>query len=233
MSRVLVVDDETAILDLIKYNLEQNEYQVKTVEDGLAALEQLELWQPDLIVLDVMLPGLDGWEILRLVRNKSKVPVVMLTAKGDEVDKVLGLELGADDYLTKPFSPRELLARIRAVLRRVSQVQTRPNEEIKLGDLTIRPEQYEVWVDGRQVELTPKEFELLYCLAENKGNVLRREHILEKVWDYRVATDTRTVDVHIRYLRQKIEKDPANPRYIETVRGVGYRLRAPKTAQDE
>ncbi|HEY8497881.1 MAG TPA: response regulator transcription factor, partial [Limnochordales bacterium] len=199
----------------------------------LKALEMVERTRPDLVVLDLMLPGLDGLEVCRRIRQKASVPIVMLTAKASEVDKVVGLELGADDYVTKPFSPRELVARIRAVLRRVqaSAEAARqgegqpPGGQLRVGEIVMDLARHQVWVKGRPVELTPKEYDLLRMLMSNKGIVLTREMLLDKVWGYDFAGDTRTVDVHVVRLRQKLEDDPAHPRYIETVRGVGYRMR--------
>lgn len=223
---ILVVDDEEPIQELLKFNLENEGYNVLTAFDGPAALKMIEEKRPDLVVLDVMLPGMDGLEVCNQLRQNSKLrdlPVIMLTAKGEEIDKVLGLELGADDYLTKPFSPRELLARIRARLRRI-RPQTQENEIIR-GDLRIDLNRFQVSVRGEEVELTPKEFELLRVLAAHPGKVYSRDELLERVWGYEYAGDTRTVDVHVRHLRQKVEKDSSNPEYIETLRGIGYRLK--------
>lgn len=223
---ILIVDDEEPIQELLRFNLENEGYSVLTAFDGPSALKMIEEKRPDLVVLDVMLPGMDGLEVCNQLRQNSKfrdLPVIMLTAKGEEIDKVLGLELGADDYLTKPFSPRELLARIRARLRRVKP-QTLENELIR-GDLRIDLNRFQVSVRGEEVELTPKEFELLRVLAAHPGKVYSRDELLERIWGYEYAGDTRTVDVHVRHLRQKVEKDPSNPEYIETLRGIGYRLK--------
>ncbi|WP_425807942.1 response regulator [Desulfitobacterium sp. Sab5] len=223
---ILVVDDEEPIQELLKFNLENEGYNVLIAFDGPAALKMIEEKRPDLVVLDVMLPGMDGLEVCNQLRQNSKLrdlPVIMLTAKGEEIDKVLGLELGADDYLTKPFSPRELLARIRARLRRI-RPQAQDNEIIR-GDLRIDLNRFQVSVRGEEVELTPKEFELLRVLAAHPGKVYSRDELLERVWGYEYAGDTRTVDVHVRHLRQKVEKDSSNPEYIETLRGIGYRLK--------
>ncbi|XWX60332.1 response regulator transcription factor [Desulfitobacterium sp. AusDCA] len=223
---ILVVDDEEPIQELLKFNLENEGYNVLIAFDGPAALKIVEEKRPDLIVLDVMLPGMDGLEVCNQLRQNPKLrdlPVIMLTAKGEEIDKVLGLELGADDYLTKPFSPRELLARIRARLRRI-RPQVQDNEIIR-GDLRIDLNRFQVSVRGEEVELTPKEFELLRVLAAHPGKVYSRDELLERVWGYEYAGDTRTVDVHVRHLRQKVEKDSSNPEYIETLRGIGYRLK--------
>ncbi|KKM10554.1 transcriptional regulator [Clostridiales bacterium PH28_bin88] len=232
MGKILVVDDEEPIVELVKFNLEKEGHHVLSAYDGNAALELAESENPDVIVLDVMLPGRDGFEVCRLLHSReatANVPVIMLTAKDEEFDKVLGLELGADDYVTKPFSPRELAARVKACLRRRSaarQPATRDdNDELRAGELVMRPDHYQVFLNGKPVELAPKEFELLRILMQNPGKVLKRDYLLDQVWGYDYAADTRTVDVHIRYLRQKVESDPGNPRYIETVRGVGYRFK--------
>jgi two-component system OmpR family response regulator/two-component system alkaline phosphatase synthesis response regulator PhoP len=226
MSVILVVDDEEPIQELLKFNLEKEGYQVVTAYDGAEALSAVEEKRPDLVVLDIMLPGVNGLEVCKELRLNSKfrdLPVIMLTAKGEEIDKVLGLEIGADDYITKPFSPRELLARIRARLRRMKPAEN--ENEISQGDLRIDLNRFRVSVRGEDVELTHKEFELLRVLAAYPGKVYSRDELLERVWGYEYAGDTRTVDVHVRHLRQKVEKDPSNPEYIETLRGIGYRLK--------
>lgn len=237
MSRILVVDDEKNIVELIKFNLEREGFQVFTAYDGQEAIKQAKDVKPDLIILDVMLPLMDGLEVCRQLNQKDEtrqIPIIMLSAKGDELDKILGLEIGADDYVTKPFSPRELIARVKARLRRLY-----PSEEVKgeehsanslaLGRLVIDQDRFEVLVDGERQDLTPKEFELLRFLATEPGRVFSRDLLLEKIWGYDFAGDSRTVDVHIRHLRQKLEKFPGMPQYIETVRGVGYRFKeAPK-----
>ncbi len=221
--RILVVDDEPAILELVSFNLKKEGYDVITAIDGTSAIEAFRSEKPDLVLLDLMIPEPDGYEVCRIIRSESAIPVIMLTARGEERDRVRGLDLGADDYVVKPFSPRELLARVRAVLRRSPLVQ----EENRLvaGDLVIDYDRHQVKVDGRLVELTPKEFDLLKMLAENQGRALERDYLLEKVWGYAFAGATRTLDVHIRRLRQKIDDDPQNPRYIETVHGLGYRFK--------
>lgn len=227
MATILVVDDEEPIQELLRFNLEKEGYQVKVVGDGVEALGQIEKTQPDLVVLDLMLPGMDGLEICRQLRTLTKyqdLPVIMLTAKGEEIDKVLGLELGADDYITKPFSPRELLARIKARLRR-AKASSEGKGEIRRGDLRLDIERFQVYLNDQEIELTPKEFELLRVLVQNPGKVYSRDELLEHVWGYDFAGDTRTVDVHVRHLRQKIESDPSNPDKIETLRGIGYRYR--------
>lgn len=226
MAVILIVDDEEPIQELLKFNLEKEGYEVLLADDGPTALKIIEEKRPDLVILDVMLPGMNGLEVCNQLRQNSNVreiPVIMLTAKAEEIDKVLGLELGADDYLTKPFSPRELLARIRARLRRIKP-QTEENEMIR-GDLRIDLDRFQVSVRGEEVELTPKEFELLRVLATHPGKVYSRDELLERVWGYEYTGDTRTVDVHVRHLRQKVEKDASNPEYIETLRGIGYSLK--------
>lgn len=226
MAVILVVDDEEHIQELLKFNLEKEGYQVLMAGDGPEALEILEKKQPDLVVLDIMLPGMSGLEVCSEIRRIPKfadLPVIMLTARGEEIDKVLGLEIGADDYITKPFSPRELIARIRARLRRIKPAEE--ENSILWQDLRIDLDRFQVFVRGELIELTPKEFELLRVLASHPGKVFSREELLERIWGYEYMGDTRTVDVHIRHLRQKIERDPSNPEYLETMRGIGYRLK--------
>jgi two-component system OmpR family response regulator/two-component system alkaline phosphatase synthesis response regulator PhoP len=226
VAAILIVDDEEPIQELLKFNLEKEGYTVLVAYDGPSALRIVEEKRPDLVILDVMLPGMDGMEVCNQLRQNSisrDIPVIMLTAKVEEIDKVLGLELGADDYLTKPFSPRELLARIRARLRRIKP-QTEENELVR-DDLRIDLDRFKVLVRGEEVELTPKEFELLRVLATHPGKVYSRDELLEQVWGYEYLGDTRTVDVHVRHLRQKVERDSSNPEYIETLRGIGYRLK--------
>jgi DNA-binding response OmpR family regulator len=227
--RVLVVDDEPAILELVSFNLRKEGYVVLTASDGNAALTVFRAEKPDLVILDLMIPEPDGYEVCRQIRAESSIPVIMLTAKTEERDRVRGLDTGADDYVVKPFSPRELLARVRAVLRRSPTWQE--EELLATGDLVIDAERHEVKVAGNQVDLTPKEFDLLKILAESPGKVLERDFLLEKVWGYAFAGATRTLDVHIRRLRQKINDDPTNPRYIETVHGLGYKFKE-QTTQD-
>jgi two-component system alkaline phosphatase synthesis response regulator PhoP len=228
LRKVLVVDDEASIVELIRFNLEKEGYEVVEAYDGVEALRVVRAESPDLIILDLMLPGIDGIEVCQAVRRESSVPIIMLTAKGEEFDKVLGLSVGADDYVTKPFSIRELVARVKAVLRRQNmnlECEGEPTcARIRTGDLVIDPDTYQVQVRGKSMDFTPKEFELLYLLASNSGKVLTRELILQKVWGYAYPGSTRTVDVHIRRLRQKIEEDDSNPVYIQTVHGVGYRF---------
>ncbi len=233
---ILVVEDEEDIVRLISFHLEKEGYLVKSAASGPEALDLVRERLPDLIVLDIMLPELDGLEVCRRLRSNEKtaaVPILILSARKEEFDKVLGLELGADDYMVKPFSVRELVARIRAMLRRLENRDQRSNGStekhsdeavLSAGDIVLYPEQHRVMVAGEARALTHKEFMLLHLLMANTGRVLTREMLLDKVWNYEVEVDTRTVDVHIRYLRQKIEVDPAKPLYIETVRGVGYKF---------
>lgn len=226
MAHILVVDDEITIRELLKFNLEKEGYKVTCAADGEEALAQMNETKFDLVLLDVMLPGVNGLEVCRKMRSDrllAAIPVIMLTAKGEEIDKVLGLELGADDYITKPFGVRELLARIKVRLRRASPEHE--EEVISRGELRIELNTFTVKVRDQVIDFTPKEFELLRLLAANPGKVYTRDDLLEKIWGYEYPGDTRTVDVHIRHLRQKIEKDPANPEYIETLRGIGYRFK--------
>ena len=228
MARVLVVDDEATLVDTIRYNLRREGYDVHVAGDGNEALRLARASTPDLVVLDLMLPGIDGLEVCRQLRRESTVPILMLTAKDDEVDKIVGLEVGADDYMTKPFSMRELLARIRAMLRRSRMAQQASEADTdraaRSADLEADPLQRRVTLGERSLQLKPKEFDLLLYLMQQRGRVLTRDQLLEKVWGYTFVGDTRTVDVHIRWLREKIEEDPGSPRRIETVRGVGYRF---------
>ncbi|EIN4413183.1 response regulator transcription factor, partial [Staphylococcus pseudintermedius] len=230
--RVLVVDDEQSIVTLLKYNLEQSGYVVEVAQDGEEALQKEKETKPDLIVLDVMLPKKDGIEVCKTIRSdKNQVPILMLTAKDDEFDRVLGLELGADDYMTKPFSPREVVARVKAILRRSSLVnhvqKEEEDEDIVIGSIRIRPDFFEVYRNDELLELTPKEFELLLYLVERQGRVITREHMLNSVWNYEFAGDSRIVDVHISHLRDKLEENPKQPQFIKTVRGLGYKLERP------
>jgi two-component system OmpR family response regulator len=226
-SKILVVEDDLNLLATLKYNLIKEGYDVITAVDGAWALETARKDEPDLMVLDVMLPSLNGFEVCRILRKETNVPILMLTAKVEEVDKIVGLEIGADDYMTKPFSMRELLARIRAMLRRAEMGKLGPageSEPLKIGDLEIDIARHRALLRGATLELSPKEFDLLAFLAQNKELVFSREQLLEKVWGYDYAGETRTVDVHIRWLRQKIESDPAKPNRLITVRGKGYKL---------
>ena len=228
MTRVLVVDDEPVLVDTIRYNLRREGYDVQVATDGNEALKLAQAASPDLVVLDLMLPGMDGLEVCRQLRRESTVPILMLTAKDDEVDKIVGLEVGADDYMTKPFSMRELLARVRAMLRRSRMQQQTPAADaaqpVRSDDLEADPLQRRLTLRGTVLQLKPKEFDLLVYLMQQRGRVLTRDQLLEKVWGYTFGGDTRTVDVHIRWLREKIEENPGSPRRLETVRGVGYRF---------
>lgn len=224
--RVLLVDDEENIRMLVRFNLEKAGYEVIEAGDGKQALALARNETPDIAILDLMLPGIDGLEVCRLLKQSPEtaaLPIIMLTAKGDEIDRVIGLELGADDYMAKPFSQRELAARIKAVLRRPALLSEK-SDEIVLGKLRMNFTRYEAQLDGQKLDLTPKEYELLKLFAENAGKVFSREQLLEKVWGYEYFGDTRTVDVHIRHLRSKLERAPEMAEAIETVRGVGYRL---------
>ncbi|MDW7684320.1 MAG: response regulator transcription factor [Bacillota bacterium] len=230
MPRVLVVDDEKTIVKGLKFSLEKEGYEVLTAYDGEEALRLFQKENPDLIVLDLMLPLLDGFEVCRRIRKDNDVPILMLTARGDDIDKILGLELGADDYVTKPFNPRELTARIKAILRRSHAPNMDPAsmQVIRLQDLQIDLFQHKVRVRDKNVDLTSKEFALLSLLASHPGRVFSREKLLEHVWGYDYYGDARTVDVHIRHLREKIEPDPAAPQLILTVWGAGYKFREAK-----
>ena len=222
--KILVVDDEPDIVELVAYNLQKEGFIVSSASDGEAALAKIREEKFDFIVLDLMLPGMPGMEICRVLRNDPKtrnLPVIMLTAKGEEVDKILGLEVGADDYLTKPFSPRELLARIRAVMRRTSG-KKEDEKVIRIGDLTINKETYTVTKRDLPLSLSSTEFRLLLYLVERKGKVFNRDQLLDAVWKDEAFVEPRTVDVHVRRLRTQIEDDPANPKYLRTKRGIGY-----------
>ncbi|MBF0600351.1 response regulator YycF [Limosilactobacillus oris] len=229
--KILVVDDEKPISDIIKFNLEKEGYEVVVAFDGEEALEKVEAEDPDLIILDLMLPKVDGLEVAKRVRAKHTTPIIMVTAKDSELDKVLGLELGADDYVTKPFSNRELVARVKANLRREATAQAPAEEDkntdIKVGDITIHPEAYTVTKRGENINLTHREFELLHYLAQHIGQVINREHLLQTVWGYDYFGDVRTVDVTVRRLREKIEDNPSQPQWLITRRGVGYYLANP------
>jgi len=222
--KVLVVEDEPPTLDSLAFNLEREGYEVLQAPDGEVALKLFREKKPNLIILDLMLPKLSGLEVCRIVRAESSVPVLMLTARGEEMDKVAGLDLGADDYVLKPFGMRELLARVRALLRRSGSGLRPADEVLEVGDVLIDVDRHEVHVRNEPVELSPKEFDLLYALASRPGRVLNRETLLDNVWGEDFFGDPRTVDVHIRWLRGKIEVDASNPAYIQTVRGVGYKF---------
>lgn len=244
MKKVLIVDDEQAILTLLAFNLEKDGYEVTTAADGRQGYE-LALHNPyDFIILDLMLPSMDGMDICKsLRRERIDTPIMMLTAKDDELEKIIGLELGADDYMTKPFSPREVLARMKAILRRMETAH--PNEgggerpaqpeqplkeeqQIVAGDITIFPERYEVYLKDAPIDITPKEFELLLFMAERANRILSREQLLNAIWNFDYAGETRIVDVHVSHLREKLEEDSKKPQYIKTVRGFGYKFEVPK-----
>ena len=243
MKKVLLVDDEPSIVTLLAFNLEKDGYEVTTATDGAEGY-RLAISNPfDFIILDLMLPSMDGMDICkRLRQEKFDTPIMILTAKDDELEKIIGLELGADDYMTKPFSPREVLARMKAILRRtnkavpaepVATAQPEPTEDetekIEVGEITIFPQLYEVHVAGELIEVTPKEFELLLYMAKRANRILSREQLLNAIWNFDYAGETRIVDVHISHLREKIEKDTKNPQYIHTVRGFGYKFEVAKT----
>jgi two-component system KDP operon response regulator KdpE len=223
--RILVVDDEERMVRFIRLNLEHDGFEVIEAFRGAQAIDRIRSGLPDLVLLDVMLPDLDGFEVLRIIREVSSVPVIMLTAKGEEDDRVRGLELGADDYITKPFSPRELVSRVRAVLRRTEAASTSTHGLIEVDDrLKIDFDRREVWVDGQLVQLRPTEYRLLFHLVQNAGWVITHDQLLAKVWGYEYQDEPHYVRLYINYLRKKLEKDPANPQYILTERGVGYRF---------
>jgi phosphate regulon transcriptional regulator PhoB len=237
MAKVLVVDDEPSLVSTIGYNLRRDGHEVVTASDGVRAVEVAKRERPDLIVLDLMLPRMDGLDVCRTIRQSSlhelrTVPILMLTAKTDEVDKVVGLEVGADDYVTKPFSMRELMARLRAMLRRTQMgtAEALPSRPLAFGDLEIDPSARRLLRKGKEVALKPKEFDLLTYLVRHPGQVFSREQLLDQVWGVGHIVDFRTVDVHVRWLREKIEKNPSKPKLIETVRGIGYRMRTPDAA---
>jgi len=226
-AKILVVEDDLNLLATLKYNIVKEGHDVITAVDGAAALETARREKPELIVLDVMLPKLSGFEVCRILRKETNVPILMLTARVEEVDKIVGLEIGADDYMTKPFSMRELLARIGAMLRRAGMAKAQPpleSKPLKIGGLEIDSARHRALLRGKALELSPKEFDLLAFLTRNREIVFSREQLLDKVWGYDYAGETRTVDVHIRWLRQKIESDPAKPKRLVTVRGTGYKL---------
>lgn len=229
---ILVVEDEPALRDTLTYNLKKDGFTVEAVGDGQLALESARKLNPDLIILDIMLPELDGFEVARILRRETIVPILMLTARDDEIDRVVGLEVGADDYLTKPFSMRELMARVKAQLRRTRLVREelakstpeKKHETLKFGNLVIDSTRREVTLNSKPIQLKPKEYELLEFFATHKGQMLSREFILERVWGWDFIGDSRTVDVHVRWLRQKIEEEAGEPKRIVTVRGGGYRF---------
>lgn len=229
--KILVVEDEPTLLETLSYNLEREGYQVRAEENGSEALKIARQEKPDLIVMDIMLPGIDGLEITRILRQEMSVPIIMLTARDEEIDRVIGLEIGADDYLTKPFSMRELLARVKAQLRRerlireeMDEIKKSSEDRLTFDNLEINLTRREAFIDNEVIVLKPKEFDLLIFLASHRGQVLSRDFILEQVWDWDFSGGSRTVDVHIRWLREKIEPNPSNPSRIITVRGMGYRF---------
>lgn len=237
MKKILIVEDELSILKLLTYNLEQEGYNVESAMDGEEGLEMALQNEYDMILLDLMLPNKDGMEICRELRQeKSEVPIIILTAKDSEIDKILGLEIGADDYITKPFSPREVIARMKAIFRRYKKSKNKEEAKTKqsqdevviVGDIMIYPGKYEVFVRDELIDLTPKEFDLLIYLARRTGRILSREQLLNVIWNYDFAGETRIVDVHISHLREKIEKNTKKPEYIITARGFGYKLEEPK-----
>ncbi len=230
--RILVVDDEPHIVELVRYNLQQEGYEVLAAGDGETALSKSASERPDLIILDLMLPGVDGLEVCRRLRRESAVPIIMLTARGGEVERVVGLDLGADDYVIKPFSPRELVARVRAVLRRhVREVAPPTARPLCVGPLRLDAGTQDVMLAGRRVDLTAREFELLRLFMRHPNRVFTRDFLLEHLWGHDFYGSTRTVDMHVSRLREKIEDDPGEPRFIVTVRGVGYKLRAVEEAR--
>ncbi|MGH4122649.1 MAG: response regulator [Clostridium sp.] len=223
--KILVVDDEEHIQELIRFNLEKSGYKVICAGDGIEAIKLVKEQLPQLMLLDLMLPGMDGLDVCKEIRKDSamaNMPIIMITAKGEEIDKIIGLELGADDYITKPFSVRELVARIKAILRRTNMQLV--EKTFNIGNLAIDFGKHEVIKSESKIDLTLKEFELLEILIKNKGRVMTRDFLLDKIWGYEYLGETRTVDVHIRHLRQKIEEDDKNPAYIQTIRGIGYRF---------
>ena len=224
--KILVVDDEPSISEVVKLYLVREGFDATVVDDGLAALNLLESDPPDLLILDVMLPGVDGYEITRQVRATGSIPIILLTARRDEIDRILGLELGADDYVVKPFSPRELVSRVKAVLRRTQQAPAPPGGEhpVTCGNIHIDPRTRQVTVAGKEIPLTVKEFDLLWMFTSNPNQVFNRDQLLDQVWGVSEFIDASTVTVHVRRLREKIEQDPSSPQHIITVWGVGYRF---------
>lgn len=249
MKHILVVDDEPSIVILLEYTLKQAGYKVSIARDGKAAYDMISSQNFDLVLLDIMLPKMDGMEVCRRIRQERiQVPIIMLTAKSEEYDKIIGLELGADDYITKPFSPREVIARIKAVSRRTNSPSNRPIIEkndalenqplssedqslkgiVNYGDIQIDLDHFEVLVRGEKVELTPKEYELLVYFTQRQGRIISRDQLLNQIWNFDYAGETRIVDVHISHLREKIEEDTKSPKYIKTVRGFGYKFEVPR-----
>ncbi|MFQ3632981.1 winged helix-turn-helix domain-containing protein [Roseiflexus sp.] len=227
MSTILLVEDDPILSETLRYNLEREGYSVINAADGVVGLERARRDQPDMIILDVMLPRLDGFSVCRILRQESEVPILILTARQDEIDRIAGLELGADDYVAKPFSLGELLARVRAIMRRSERRVSVMREVLDAGSLRIDTGSRRAWRGDMELNLSQKEFDLLTCLVRNRGMALSRDMLLERVWGYDFLGDSRTVDVHIRWLREKVEPDPSRPVYIHTVRGIGYRFEAP------
>ncbi len=230
MATILLVEDEATLAEALRYNFEREGHTVIVASDGVQGLERARKDQPDLVVLDIMLPRLDGFSVCRILRQESDTPIIMLTARQDEVDRIAGLELGADDYVGKPFSLGELLARVRAILRRTDRQPAGSREVLDAGALRVDTGSRRAWREGAEITLSQKEFDLLTCLIRNRGLALSRDVLLERVWGYDFLGDSRTVDVHIRWLREKVEQDPGRPVYIQTVRGVGYRFEVPPAA---
>lgn len=229
MAKIAVIEDDRNLADLLKYNLSREGFAVVTAADGLTGLAMIRREKPDVVISDVMMPGMDGFELTRALRAESTAPVLLLTARSEEIDKVLGLELGADDYLSKPFSMRELVARVKAMLRRLEmtagpEAENPAGTTLRLGGLELDADRHRLTSNDREVELTPREFDLLSFLMTNRGRVFSRQALVDRVWGLDYPGDDRTVDVHIRWLRQKIEADPARPRHLVTVRGVGYKF---------
>jgi DNA-binding response OmpR family regulator len=228
MATILLVEDDTTLAETLRYNIEREGYGVLVASDGVQGLELARRERPNLVVLDIMLPRLDGFSVCRILRQESDVPIMMLTARQDEVDRIAGLELGADDYVSKPFSLGEMLARLRAIMRRSERQPRLGREVLEAGALRVDTSSRRAWCEGQELALPQKEFDLLTCLIRNHGIALSRDLLLERVWGLDFVGDSRTVDVHIRWLREKIEPDPSRPRYIQTVRGVGYRFEVPE-----
>jgi DNA-binding response OmpR family regulator len=227
MSTILLVEDDPILSETLRYNLEREGYAVINAPDGVVGLERARRDQPDMVILDVMLPHLDGFSVCRILRQESEVPILILTARQDEIDRIAGLELGADDYVAKPFSLGELLARVRAIMRRSDRRINALREVLDAGTIRLDTGSRRAWRDDVELNLSQKEFDLLACLMRNRGIALSRDVLLERVWGYDFLGDSRTVDVHIRWLREKVEPDPGKPTYIQTVRGIGYRFEAP------
>jgi len=227
MSTILLVEDDPIISETLRYNLEREGYAVINAPDGVVGLERARRDQPDMVILDVMLPRLDGFSVCRILRQESEVPILILTARQDEIDRIAGLELGADDYVAKPFSLGELLARVRAIMRRSDRRINTLREVLDAGTIRLDTGSRRAWRNDVELNLSQKEFDLLACLMRNRGIALSRDVLLERVWGYDFLGDSRTVDVHIRWLREKVEPDPGKPTYIQTVRGIGYRFEAP------